>query len=288
MVTIAATLSYAPFLWEMCFSGRPFLHGIQIFLSGFWVSSRGFDGVLSSIVSSIVSSCEVEAAAAETRDFFPWCCSEGDRCFIRVALSAGMEITRSPGGLSWSPSLWCHVLRSGHSGDQKPTAGRNDHNTGVAHFLLNRKWHKLCWVLSRKWVQGYFQTGKNNLGRRGHAPTTPCWRVYLLPQQQHNCLTTELWLSHGRYGFILGFKKIVLYGEWVLLFKNPFHKRRLVCPNGKGTGVTNNINDAWKWAVACVSYTLQLWVKMSAVKKTQTPRGNVNQVLANSCCCLVL
>lgn len=142
MLTIAATLSYAPFLWEMCFSGRPFLHGIQIFLSGFWVSSRGFDGVL----SSIVSSCNVEAAAAETRDLFPWCCSEGDRRFIRAALSAGMEITRPPGGLSRSPSLscCCHVLRSGHSGDQKPTAGRNDHNTGATHFLLNRKWHKLC------------------------------------------------------------------------------------------------------------------------------------------------
>lgn len=36
--------SYVPFLWKMCFSGRPFLQGIQIFFSGFWVSSRGDDG----------------------------------------------------------------------------------------------------------------------------------------------------------------------------------------------------------------------------------------------------
>lgn len=74
---------YEPFLWEMCFSGSPFLYGIHIFFSGFWVSSRGVVGVLSSIPSCAV--LEAAAPQSPTRGCFPWCCSEGDRCFILAA-----------------------------------------------------------------------------------------------------------------------------------------------------------------------------------------------------------
>lgn len=112
MLATVATSSYAPFLWDMCFSGRPFLYGIQIFFRGFWVSSRGFDGVLS---SSIPSCGEVEAAAAGTRGLFPWCCSEGDRCFIRAALRGWRRSGRSV-PLS---VCRCHVFRAGHSGIQR-------------------------------------------------------------------------------------------------------------------------------------------------------------------------
>lgn len=107
MLASAATLSYAPFLWEMCFSGRPFLHGIQIFLSGFWVSSRGFDCAS----SSIVRSPEKEADETGTRDLFPWCCSEGDRCFIsdarwgwrlpRIRRSRSLYLSPPSHGITW-------------------------------------------------------------------------------------------------------------------------------------------------------------------------------------------
>lgn len=41
--------SILPLLWEMCFSGRPFVQGIQIFLSGFCLSSRGEISIGSSL-----------------------------------------------------------------------------------------------------------------------------------------------------------------------------------------------------------------------------------------------
>lgn len=91
-LTVVAT-SYAPFLWQMCFSGRPFLYGIQIFFRGFCVSSRGFVAALSSIPSC--GEVEVAAAAAGTRGFFPWCCSEVDRCFIRVGVAGWRRHERS-------------------------------------------------------------------------------------------------------------------------------------------------------------------------------------------------
>lgn len=119
--------TYAPFLWEMCFSGRPFLYGIQIFFRGFWVSSRGFGGgVLSSMpfVGKVAVAQAAAAAAEGTRALFPWCCSEGDRfSSTLLLLSRGWrEVDVGPGCCcsrcsvprSLCATTWRHVVfRSG-------------------------------------------------------------------------------------------------------------------------------------------------------------------------------
>lgn len=93
---------HVPFLWKMCFSGRPFLHGIQIFLSGFWVSSRGTDGVSCSMAAREPLGAAGGGLARPVRSSLgsP---AEGDRCFICAA-------PRRDGGdpvplrsLAWSP-----------------------------------------------------------------------------------------------------------------------------------------------------------------------------------------
>lgn len=75
---------HVPFLWKMCFSGRPFLHGIQIFLSGFWVSSRGTDGVSCSMAAREPLGAAGGGLARQVRSSLgsP---AEGDRCFICAA-----------------------------------------------------------------------------------------------------------------------------------------------------------------------------------------------------------
>lgn len=65
----------------MCFSGRPFLHGIQIFLSGFWVSSRGTDGVSCSMAARepLGAAGGGSMRCVSSSRGSP---AEGDRCFI--------------------------------------------------------------------------------------------------------------------------------------------------------------------------------------------------------------